>query len=63
MSKTRLDLEATYTGLSLFGKLNTKLKAPDHWVKAMKKSGAPLPIKVNKTFLMKSGLEAVYWHN
>lgn len=37
MSKTRLDLEATYTGLSLFRKLNTKLKAPDHWVKAMKR--------------------------
>lgn len=60
MSKTRLDLKATYTGLSLFRKLNTKLKAPDHWVKAMKKSRAPLAIKVNKKPLMKSGLEAVY---
>lgn len=60
MIKTRLDLKATYTGLSLFGKLNTKWKAPGPWVKAMKKHSTPLAIKVNKKFLMKSGLEIVY---
>lgn len=30
MNKPKLDLKATHIGLSLSGKLSTKLKAPDH---------------------------------